>query len=216
MVKNPPANAGATGNSTSIPGSRRSSGEGHGNPPQYSCPANSLDRGSWRATVRERKESDRLSTQQRRSQHSARWGSFFSCVRREILAGSQFPGKDAGVAAPWLRVARGKGGGNWSSGCTSLEASSAPPPVRSLPPRRRLRSRVSSSQLSPRECGRPHSRALKLCPLPALALRRRHTNEPLCLTHFLPRLLPPQGVKKATSPHRRCPSFLGKKPEVER
>ena len=77
VVKNPPANAGATGNTTSIPGSRRSFGEGHDKPLQYSCLANSLDRGSWRATVREGKESDRLSTQVRRSQHSALWGSFF-------------------------------------------------------------------------------------------------------------------------------------------
>ena len=140
VVKNPPANAGAIGNTTSIPGSRRSFGEGYDKPLQYSCLANSLDRGSWRATVREGKESDRLSTQVRRSQHSARWGSFFSCIRREILAGSQFPGKDAGVGAPWLRVARGKGSGNWSSGCVFLEACSAPPPVRSLPRSWRLRS----------------------------------------------------------------------------
>ena len=35
MVKNPPANAGDPG---SVPGSGRSSGEGNGNPLQYSCP----------------------------------------------------------------------------------------------------------------------------------------------------------------------------------
>ena len=33
----------------SIPGSGRSSGEGHGNPLQYSCLENSIDRGAWRA-----------------------------------------------------------------------------------------------------------------------------------------------------------------------
>ena len=157
-------------------------------------------------------ESDRLSTQQRRSQHSARWGSFFSCVGREILAGSQFPGKDAGVAAPWLRVARGKGGGNWSSGCTSLEAPSAPPPVRSLPPLRRLRSRVFSPQLSPRECGRPHSRARKLCPLPALALRRRHTNEPLSLPHSLPSSASSSpGREEGSQPAPTLPQFSREK-----
>ena len=48
LVKNPPANAGDPG---SIPGSRRSPGEGNGNPLQYSCLENPMDRGSWRATV---------------------------------------------------------------------------------------------------------------------------------------------------------------------
>ena len=37
VVKNPPANAGETG---SIPGSGKSSGEGNGNPFQYSCQGN--------------------------------------------------------------------------------------------------------------------------------------------------------------------------------
>ena len=34
-----------------IPGSERSPGEGHGNPLQYSCWENSMDRGAWQATV---------------------------------------------------------------------------------------------------------------------------------------------------------------------
>ena len=37
MVKNPPANAADVGDAGSIPGSRRSPGEGNGNPLQYSC-----------------------------------------------------------------------------------------------------------------------------------------------------------------------------------
>ena len=41
-------NAGTVG---SIPGSGRSPGEGNGNPLQYSCLENSMDRGAWRATV---------------------------------------------------------------------------------------------------------------------------------------------------------------------
>ena len=48
MVKNLPAN---TGDSGSISGSRRFPGEGNGYPLQYSCLENSMDRGSWRATV---------------------------------------------------------------------------------------------------------------------------------------------------------------------
>ena len=42
MVKNPPADAGDVG---SISGSGRSPGEGNGNPLQYSCLENPLDRG---------------------------------------------------------------------------------------------------------------------------------------------------------------------------
>ena len=49
--KIPPANAGATGEEGSIPGSGRSPGGGHGNPPQYSCLGNPMDRGAWRAAV---------------------------------------------------------------------------------------------------------------------------------------------------------------------
>ena len=39
------------GSVSSIPGLRRSSGEGHGNPLQYYCLENSMDRGTWKATV---------------------------------------------------------------------------------------------------------------------------------------------------------------------
>ena len=51
MVKNLPASAGDTGDVGSIPGSRRSPGEGHDNPLQYSCLENPMDRGAWWATV---------------------------------------------------------------------------------------------------------------------------------------------------------------------
>ena len=51
VVKNPPANAGDTRNTGSIPGSGRSPGEGNGNPLQCSCLKNSMDRGAWQATV---------------------------------------------------------------------------------------------------------------------------------------------------------------------
>ena len=40
------------GDQGSIPGSGRSPGEGNGNPLQYSCLENPMDRGDWRATVR--------------------------------------------------------------------------------------------------------------------------------------------------------------------
>ena len=48
VVKNPPANAGDMG---SIPGLGRSPREGNGNPLQYSCLGNPMDRGARWATV---------------------------------------------------------------------------------------------------------------------------------------------------------------------
>ena len=48
MVKNTPANADVR-DVGSIPGSERSPGGGHGNPLQYSCLENSMDRGAWQA-----------------------------------------------------------------------------------------------------------------------------------------------------------------------
>ena len=51
VVKNPPANAWNTGDLGSIPGLGRSPGGGNGNPLQYSCLGNPMDRGAWWATV---------------------------------------------------------------------------------------------------------------------------------------------------------------------
>ena len=48
VVKKPPANA---GDSTSIFGWGRSPGAENGNPLQYSCLGNAVDRGAWQATV---------------------------------------------------------------------------------------------------------------------------------------------------------------------
>ena len=48
VKKNPPANAGDMG---SIPGLGRSLGEGNGNPLQYSCMGNPMDRGAWWTTL---------------------------------------------------------------------------------------------------------------------------------------------------------------------
>ena len=49
--KNPPANAGDTGDVGSILGSGRSPGGGHGNPLHYSCLENPMDRGAWGFTA---------------------------------------------------------------------------------------------------------------------------------------------------------------------
>ena len=51
VVKNLPANVGDIRDAGSIPGSGRSPGGGHGNPLQYSCLENPMDRGAWQATV---------------------------------------------------------------------------------------------------------------------------------------------------------------------
>ena len=51
MVKNPPANAGDIRDVRSSTGLGRSPGGGHGNPLQYSCLENPLDRGDWWARV---------------------------------------------------------------------------------------------------------------------------------------------------------------------
>ena len=50
-VKNPAANARDTRDLGSVPGSGRSPGKGNGNPLQYSCLENAMDREAWRATV---------------------------------------------------------------------------------------------------------------------------------------------------------------------
>ena len=58
MVKNTPANAGDLRDMGLIPGPGRSLEGGHGNPLQYFCLENLLDRGIWLATVHEVAKSD--------------------------------------------------------------------------------------------------------------------------------------------------------------
>ena len=58
VVNNPPANAEDAGNTSLIPGFGRSPGGGYGNPLQYSCLENPMDRGAWWATVHGFVESD--------------------------------------------------------------------------------------------------------------------------------------------------------------
>ena len=49
--KEPTCHAGDLRDAGLIPGLGRSSGGGHGNPPQYSCLENPMDRGAWQVTV---------------------------------------------------------------------------------------------------------------------------------------------------------------------
>ena len=51
VVKNPPANVGELRAVGPIPGLQRNPGGGHGNPLQYSCLENPMDRGAWQAMV---------------------------------------------------------------------------------------------------------------------------------------------------------------------
>ena len=51
VVENPPANTGNAGDVGSIHGSGRSPGIGNGNPLQYSCLGNPMNRGAWQATI---------------------------------------------------------------------------------------------------------------------------------------------------------------------
>ena len=52
VIKNSPADVGDIRDTGLIFGLGRSPGEGNGNPLQYSCLENPMDRGAWRATVR--------------------------------------------------------------------------------------------------------------------------------------------------------------------
>ena len=47
MIKDPPADEGDVRDVGSIPGSGRAPGSGNGNPLQYSCLENHMDRGAW-------------------------------------------------------------------------------------------------------------------------------------------------------------------------
>ena len=71
VVKNPPANAGDVRDMGLIPGLRRSPGGGHGNPLQYSCLENPMDRGAWQVlahrVAKSRTRLKRLSTHTQRN-----------------------------------------------------------------------------------------------------------------------------------------------------
>ena len=58
MVKNPPTNAGDIRDAGLIPGLGRSPEEGHGDPLQYSCLENLMDREAWGLRPIGRKETD--------------------------------------------------------------------------------------------------------------------------------------------------------------
>ena len=80
MVKNPPANAGDMG---SVLGLGRSPGGGNGNPLQYSCLGNPMDRGAWWATVHG--VTKELGTTERRYNNSNNIVSISCCFMKSVL-----------------------------------------------------------------------------------------------------------------------------------
>ena len=90
MVKNPPASAGEARVVDSAPGSGRAPGIGNGNPLQYACLENSMDREVWWATVhgvaksRTQLNTHNTHTQWVRFRFSSQWTQHF----REICSES--------------------------------------------------------------------------------------------------------------------------------
>ena len=74
--KTTPANAGNTRDSGLIPGLERSPGEGKGNPFQYCCLGNFMDRGAWRATIHGVAKRRDLATEQQ--QHGCFYTTWWS------------------------------------------------------------------------------------------------------------------------------------------
>ena len=58
VIKNLPANAGDTRDTSSMLGLGRSTGGGHGHPLQYACLENPIDRGAWWVSLEGLKESE--------------------------------------------------------------------------------------------------------------------------------------------------------------
>ena len=80
VVKNPPASAGDVRDSGSISGSGRSPGGGHGNPLQYSCLENPMDRGVRQATVHRAAQSATTEATQYTQTITMLWFFFFSTL----------------------------------------------------------------------------------------------------------------------------------------
>ena len=84
MIKNNlPDNAGATGDAGSFPGSGRSRGGGNGNPFQYPCLGNPLDRGTWWAIIHGVAELD--TTEQLSIFKRYRWAEDGGCSCFQLL-----------------------------------------------------------------------------------------------------------------------------------
>ena len=93
VVKNPHFNAGGVRDVGSIPGLGRSPGEGNGNPLQYSCLDNPMDRGVWQATVHGvARVGPDLATELRKA-----WGFPHSSVGKEYACNAGDPSSIPGL-----------------------------------------------------------------------------------------------------------------------
>ena len=100
---NPLANAGDESDVSLTPGLGRSTGEGNGNPLQYSCLGNPMDRGAWQATVhRVAKNGHNLAIKQQQQQlHPALFlESYVSSS--QVLECSFFLPQCLGCSLPWI------------------------------------------------------------------------------------------------------------------
>ena len=96
------ANAGELKDVSSIPGSGRSPGGGHGNPLQYSYVKNPMDRGVWPATVhrvaKSRTQLKQLST------YTKYWSWFWFLSLRKWVGGNSLVAQQLGLKFPLLRA----------------------------------------------------------------------------------------------------------------
>ena len=87
-VKNPPADAGDVRDAGLIPGSGRDPGGVCGNPLQYSCLENPMDRGVWRATVhgvaKSRTRLKQLSTGGQSASETVKWDDKHVCRGEKV------------------------------------------------------------------------------------------------------------------------------------
>ena len=88
MVKNRPANTGDTRDTGSTPGLGRAPGEGNGNPLQYSCLENPMDKGAWWATAHGVAKSQDITVRARTHTHTE-IKSALRLVTRQIWLPSQ-------------------------------------------------------------------------------------------------------------------------------
>ena len=179
MVQNPPANAGEAG---SISGSGRSSGEGHGNPLQYSCLENPMDKRACQATVHQVIKSQT-------------WQSYLTCTVLVCLTRLSLP--------PFLRNA-GKKKGTSHGAFSETPAPSDPLPTYFVMLCVCLVAQLCPTLCNPMDCSPPGSsvhgilqaRILEWVAMPFSIFPTQGSN--LCLLHLLPwqvgsLLLPPPG-----------------------
>ena len=96
VVEDPPANEGDVRGGGSISGLGRSPGGEHGNPLQYYCLENPMDRGAWWATVhavtKSRTRLKQLKTHTHTHTHTHRWSHTHTHTRRDLPSWA-LPGK---------------------------------------------------------------------------------------------------------------------------